>query len=292
MLSLPVASVETFFSDFENYQIGEMPSEWRSKCDGNCDGYSMVADNFSFSSPNSLECHGEGTEERKCILDVETTSQSYLSLNYSLNTSGSQSESKLGVLDSNYNIMKELNKSSGSNKSGHLERFYLGKYDDTDISIGAVVSHGGYAFLDDFELSSSRLIEPVFVDEYSKVVVDAGVTRIIRAELVNDTPFEKNLTVFLEGPEAQYSGGDDKLRLESFEPGENRRLNIRLSPEKVGDARLEIISRDNDLGLNRSASKLVAVSQSQGESVNVPGITGFQVLFILFSATFLYFVRL
>jgi hypothetical protein len=291
MLSLPVASVETFFSDFENYQIGEMPSEWRSTCDGNCDGYSMVADNFSFSSPNSLECHGEGTEERKCILDVETMSQSYLSLNYSLNTSGS-AESKLAVLDSNDNIKKFIIESSGSDKSGHLERFYLGKYDDTDISIGAVVSDGGYAFLDDFELSSSRLIEPVFVDEYSKVVVDAGVTRIIRAELANDTPFEKNLTVFLEGPEAQFSGGEDKLRLESFEPGENRRLNIRLSPEKVGDARLDIISRDNDLGLNRSASKLVTVSQSQGESVNVPGITGFQVLFILFSATFLYFVRL
>ena len=128
---------------------------------------------------------------------------------------------------------------------------------------------------------------------YSSIIVNQGSNEYIGLTLENQIGGDKNITVAISGPGAQFLDGSKQKNLENFKKKSSKEYSIKLSPEKPEKTYLNVTVKNNDLRINSSNSLPVTVLESSPEgSKEVPGIGFVHLGFIGVMSTVFYWIVL
>jgi hypothetical protein len=127
---------------------------------------------------------------------------------------------------------------------------------------------------------------------YSSIVMNEGSVKYAEVIVKNNALTKKNLNLSLEGIESEFLNGKDYKYLPDFGQRDSEKFLVRLTPDKEGSTKLDVVAYNRDIGLNTTRSIPVSVLSSTAERSEVPGIGLTQLMFIFAVSTVLYFVRL
>ncbi|QGA80290.1 vWA domain-containing protein [Candidatus Nanohalobium constans] len=124
---------------------------------------------------------------------------------------------------------------------------------------------------------------------YTSIIMEAGSNEYATLSIENEVNNRKNITINLNGVEAEFVDGEDSKTIPNFPKQSVETYRIRITPDKAVNDDLIIQVRNNDLGINTTERVPVsATGDTRQSGRDVPGIGFYQLLVLFTAATVLY----
>lgn len=285
----------------ENVNEGEKASVEIDNLDrgANYNWWVEVSDNWETTKSNSWEFHVNNLPSISEVdpEDGETVTENDVLVEMRVNDQESTNIGDLQVYFYNGNglLIETTDATSGSFTSLNYPNTEVGESYEWYVKVSD--SYGNFTSqIYAFDKTSAGIyrVEPRIDYEYSDIIVSESGSRQLSFYVRNRIDSSKNLVTYLEGVNATFSENNQNVLSYTLESGSERRFLINIDPASLGEKELSIITENQELGVNTTASIPVTSKEFEdvSETSEVPGIGFIQLIMLLLVSAYLYSVRL